>query len=152
MKRCPKVGFAVVGLGAIAQGSVLPAFRHTKQAKLVALVSCEKPLDLRKMYSCPESERAAYQEAVWFPHQNFLGSSEDTDTIADDREGPRHYRRAAWARSQSHTESEARARGPRKLAGFLTKGRVSCYLKITGSLSLRGAVTFLRRTSAYLEA
>ena len=43
----------------------------------------EKPLDLRKMYSCPESERAAYQEAVWFPHQNFLGSSEDTDTIAD---------------------------------------------------------------------
>jgi hypothetical protein len=43
----------------------------------------EKPLDLRKMYSCPESERAAYQEAVWFPHQNFLGGSEDTDTIAD---------------------------------------------------------------------
>ena len=83
MKRCSKVGFAVVGLGAIAQGSVLPSFRHTKQAKLVALVSCEKPLDLRKMYSCPESERAAYQEAVWFPHQNFLGSSEDTDTIAD---------------------------------------------------------------------
>jgi hypothetical protein len=37
----------------------------------------EKPLDLRKMYSCPESERAAYQEAVWFPHQNFLGGSED---------------------------------------------------------------------------
>jgi dTDP-4-amino-4,6-dideoxygalactose transaminase len=43
----------------------------------------EKPLDLRKMYSCPESERAAYQEAVWFPHQNFLGSREDTDAIAD---------------------------------------------------------------------
>ena len=43
----------------------------------------EKALDLRKMYSCPESERAAYQEAVWFPHQNFLGSSADTDTIAD---------------------------------------------------------------------
>jgi dTDP-4-amino-4,6-dideoxygalactose transaminase len=43
----------------------------------------EKPLDLRKMYYCPESERAAYQEAVWFPHQNFLGGREDTDTIAD---------------------------------------------------------------------
>jgi hypothetical protein len=43
----------------------------------------EKRLDLRKMYSCPESERAAYQEAVWFPHQNFLGSSEDADTITD---------------------------------------------------------------------
>lgn len=43
----------------------------------------EKPLDLRSMYSCPESERAAYHEAVWFPHQNFLGSNDDTDAIAD---------------------------------------------------------------------
>ena len=43
----------------------------------------EKPLDLRKMYCCPESERAAYQEAVWFPHQLFLGSTADTETIAD---------------------------------------------------------------------
>jgi predicted dehydrogenase len=34
-----KVGFAVVGLGAIAQGAVLPAFRHAKRARLVALVS-----------------------------------------------------------------------------------------------------------------
>jgi len=32
----------------------------------------EKALDLRSMYSCPESEKAAYQEAVWFPHQHFL--------------------------------------------------------------------------------
>lgn len=43
----------------------------------------EKPLDLRKMYCCPESERAAYHEAVWFPHQLFLGSASDTDAIAD---------------------------------------------------------------------
>ena len=43
----------------------------------------EKPLDLRKMYSCPESERAAYQEAVWFPHQHFLGGDEDIAAIAD---------------------------------------------------------------------
>src|SRR5215470_12722832 len=42
MKRNSKVGFAVVGLGAIAQGSVLPAFRHANQAKLVALVSRDK--------------------------------------------------------------------------------------------------------------
>jgi predicted dehydrogenase len=33
-----KVGFAVVGLGKIAQGSVLPAFKNSKSAKLVALV------------------------------------------------------------------------------------------------------------------
>jgi L-glutamine:2-deoxy-scyllo-inosose/3-amino-2,3-dideoxy-scyllo-inosose aminotransferase len=43
----------------------------------------EKALDLRTMYSCPESERAAYHEAVWFPHQHFLGSTGDVDAIAD---------------------------------------------------------------------
>jgi L-glutamine:2-deoxy-scyllo-inosose/3-amino-2,3-dideoxy-scyllo-inosose aminotransferase len=43
----------------------------------------EKPLDLRNMYSCPESEKAAYHEAVWFMHQMFLGSEKDVDAIAD---------------------------------------------------------------------
>jgi len=43
----------------------------------------EKPLDLRTMYSCPESEKAAYSEAVWFMHQMFLGSTRDVDAIAD---------------------------------------------------------------------
>jgi dTDP-4-amino-4,6-dideoxygalactose transaminase len=43
----------------------------------------EKALDLRTAYSCPESDRAAYQEAVWFPHQHFLGSVADVDAIAD---------------------------------------------------------------------
>jgi predicted dehydrogenase len=37
-----KVGFAVVGLGAIAQVAVLPAFRNAKRARLVALVSRDK--------------------------------------------------------------------------------------------------------------
>jgi dTDP-4-amino-4,6-dideoxygalactose transaminase len=41
----------------------------------------EKPLDLRSMYSCPESEKAAYQEAIWFPHQAFLGTEKDVDDI-----------------------------------------------------------------------
>jgi dTDP-4-amino-4,6-dideoxygalactose transaminase len=43
----------------------------------------EKALDLRSMYSCPESDRAAYHEAVWFPHQHFLGGADDVDAIAD---------------------------------------------------------------------
>jgi dTDP-4-amino-4,6-dideoxygalactose transaminase len=43
----------------------------------------EKPLDLRNMYSCPESDRAAYHEAVWFPHQLFLGTTEDVDAIVN---------------------------------------------------------------------
>lgn len=43
----------------------------------------EKALDLRNMYSCPESDRAAYHEAVWIMHQNFLGTTADVDAIAD---------------------------------------------------------------------
>jgi predicted dehydrogenase len=38
MVASKKVGFAVVGLGKIAQGSVLPAFANSKRAKLAALV------------------------------------------------------------------------------------------------------------------
>ena len=41
------------------------------------------PLDLRAMYHCPVSERAAYEESVWLPHHIFLGSRRDTDDIAD---------------------------------------------------------------------
>src|SRR4029077_392055 len=36
------VGYAVVGLGAIAQQAVLPAFGNAKDARLVALVSGDK--------------------------------------------------------------------------------------------------------------
>jgi predicted dehydrogenase len=42
MKKTKKVGFAVVGLGSIARGSVLPAFANCKRAKLVALVGRDK--------------------------------------------------------------------------------------------------------------
>jgi dTDP-4-amino-4,6-dideoxygalactose transaminase len=43
----------------------------------------EAPLDLRNMYSCPEADRAAYHEAVWFSHQLFLGTAQDVDDIAN---------------------------------------------------------------------
>jgi len=43
----------------------------------------ERPLDLRTAYSCPESEKAAYHEAVWFPHQHLLGPEKDVDDIVD---------------------------------------------------------------------
>jgi predicted dehydrogenase len=42
VKASKKVGFAVVGLGSIAQSSVLPAFANCKKAKLVALVGRDK--------------------------------------------------------------------------------------------------------------
>ena len=41
------------------------------------------PLDLRAMYHCPVSERAAYEESVWLPHHIFLGRRQDADDIAD---------------------------------------------------------------------
>lgn len=41
------------------------------------------PLNLKTLYQCPVSERAAYEEAVWLPHHIFLGARKDTDDIAD---------------------------------------------------------------------
>jgi dTDP-4-amino-4,6-dideoxygalactose transaminase len=42
-----------------------------------------EPLDLRTKYRCPDAERAAYHEAIWFPHYLFLSSREDIDTIVE---------------------------------------------------------------------
>ncbi|HEV2352427.1 MAG TPA: DegT/DnrJ/EryC1/StrS family aminotransferase [Terriglobia bacterium] len=42
-----------------------------------------EPLDLKNMYHCPVSERAAYVESVWLPHHIFLGSRKDVNDIAD---------------------------------------------------------------------
>jgi predicted dehydrogenase len=39
MAALKRVGYALVGLGRIAEWAVLPAFRHSKKAKLVAVVS-----------------------------------------------------------------------------------------------------------------
>ena len=41
MARSKQVGYAVVGLGHIAEHAVLPAFRRAKQSRLVALVSSD---------------------------------------------------------------------------------------------------------------
>lgn len=41
-RRGGTVGYAVVGLGGIAQRAVLPAFRHARQARLVAVVSGDR--------------------------------------------------------------------------------------------------------------
>ncbi len=42
MAASKRVGYAVVGLGSIAETAVLPAFRNSKKAKVVALVSHDK--------------------------------------------------------------------------------------------------------------
>jgi hypothetical protein len=35
------------------------------------------------MYRCPEAEKAAYREAIWFPHQIFLGERSDLDSMVE---------------------------------------------------------------------
>ena len=47
MRSVKKIGYAVVGLGAIAEGAVLPAFAHTRHARLVAVVSRDKKRAMR---------------------------------------------------------------------------------------------------------
>src|SRR6266850_333085 len=49
-----QVGYAVIGLGHIAQAAVLPAFRNAKNARLLALVSgdAEKREKLARKYRC----------------------------------------------------------------------------------------------------
>lgn len=42
-----------------------------------------EPLDLKNMYHCPVSERAAYVESIWLPHHIFLGSRKDASDVAD---------------------------------------------------------------------
>src|SRR5216683_3269362 len=53
-KSARQVGYAVIGLGHIAQVAVLPAFRHAKNSRLVALVSDdeEKRRRLSRKYRC----------------------------------------------------------------------------------------------------
>jgi predicted dehydrogenase len=41
MAQSKRVGFAVVGLGHISERAILPAFRHAKKSRLVALVSSD---------------------------------------------------------------------------------------------------------------
>ncbi len=55
MAAVKRVGFAVVGLGSIAQSSVLPAFSRSKKARLIALVSRDKKKAVRlaKIYKAP---------------------------------------------------------------------------------------------------
>ena len=53
-KRGRRVGYAVIGLGHIAQTAVLPAFAHARNSRLLALVSddAEKRRKLSRRYRC----------------------------------------------------------------------------------------------------
>jgi glucose-fructose oxidoreductase len=60
------VGYAVIGLGHIAQSAVLPAFAHARNSKLVALVSgdAEKRTKLARKYHCEGYDVRELDEAL----------------------------------------------------------------------------------------
>src|SRR5215217_4562425 len=57
-----QVGYAVIGLGHIAQTAVLPAFKHARNSRLVAVVSndARKRRELSRQYRC---DAASYELA-----------------------------------------------------------------------------------------
>jgi predicted dehydrogenase len=57
-----QVGYAVVGLGSISQVAVLPAFAHSKKAKLVAVVSGDKKKAQKFAEQFKASQAFTYEE------------------------------------------------------------------------------------------
>jgi predicted dehydrogenase len=57
-----RIGYAVVGLGSISQVAVLPAFAHSKKAKLVALVSGDKKKAAKYAQEFGASQACVYDE------------------------------------------------------------------------------------------
>jgi predicted dehydrogenase len=57
-----RVGYAVVGLGGISQVAVLPAFAHSKKAKLVAVVSGDKKKATRYAQEFGARQACTYDE------------------------------------------------------------------------------------------
>ena len=57
-----RVGYALVGLGSISQVAVLPAFAHSKRAKLVAVVSGDKKKAAKFAQDFKASHAYSYDE------------------------------------------------------------------------------------------
>src|SRR3989442_8294712 len=64
-----KVGYAVIGLGHIAQAAVLPAFQHAQNSRIAALVSDdeEKRRKLSRKYRCEAYGYAELEECLRRP-------------------------------------------------------------------------------------
>lgn len=62
MVASKRVGYALVGLGGIAQNAILPAFKHSKKAALVALVSGDRNKAKKLARKFGASETYTYDE------------------------------------------------------------------------------------------
>lgn len=80
-----QVGYAVIGLGHIAQSAVLPAFAHAKNSKLVALVSSdeEKRRKLARRYGCDAFAESDLDAVLDQPDVDAVYIAEPNDRHAD---------------------------------------------------------------------
>jgi predicted dehydrogenase len=80
-----QVGYAVIGVGHIAQVAVLPAFRHAMNSKLVALVSsdAEKRRKLSRRYGCDAYAMEDLDEVLDRPDVDAVYIAEPNDKHAD---------------------------------------------------------------------
>src|SRR3954468_5055560 len=80
-----QVGYAVIGLGHIAQSAVLPGFAHAKNAKLVALVSSdeEKRRKLSRRYRCDAYDPHDLDDVPDRPDVDAVYIAEPNDKHAD---------------------------------------------------------------------
>src|SRR3954468_21146325 len=80
-----QVGYAVIGLGHIAQSAVLPGFAHAKNAKLVALVSSdeEKRRKLSRKYHCDAYDPHDLDDVLDRPDVDAVYTAEPNDKHMD---------------------------------------------------------------------
>src|SRR5437868_12836124 len=80
-----QVGYAVIGLGHIAQAAVLPAFAHAQNAKLVALVSgdAQKRTRLARKYHCDAYDVRDLDEVLDRPDIDAVYIAEPNDRHVD---------------------------------------------------------------------
>ena len=84
-KGSRQVGYAVIGLGHIAQSAVLPAFMHAKNSKMVALVSgdAEKRAKLARKYRCDAYDVRDLNDVLDRPDVDAVYIAEPNDKHVD---------------------------------------------------------------------
>jgi predicted dehydrogenase len=90
----PKIRYAVVGLGHLSQTAVLPAFEHTENAELCALVSRDEA----------KRNRLAQRYGV-----DAIGGSDDLERVLADSRADAVYITSPTHLHREHTERAARA-------------------------------------------
>src|SRR5512138_104 len=83
--RNRQVGYAVIGLGHIAQAAVLPAFKHARNSRLVAVVSGDatKRARLSRRYGCDAFDVRDLDDVIDLPEVDAVYIAEPNDKHVD---------------------------------------------------------------------